>query len=607
MPRDRSVRILLLVIVPMLLPLGCGTSEQPPAPDASGLTGMREAAEAAQAAWGVPADLVLAVSYAETRWRIPAEEAHDGAHEGHAPAPVGVGGLRTWAEGDHVAIAERMLDLDRSVIASDPVAGIVATAAVLRELATRRHGDALPPANDAGAWAEVLADFSALDDPESRRGYAEDVLSWLERGVRTDAADGTVITLAPRAIEMPEAIEGRRGYVSEYAGARWVAASSSNYSGGRSGESVRYVVIHTMQGSYSGSISWFQNPAAGASAHYNIRSSDGEITQMVHERDTAWHAGNLTYNRRSVGIEHEGFVSDPGRWYTDAMYRSSAALTRHLCDKYGIPIDRSHIIGHNEVPDPYEPGRFGGAGNHTDPGSGWDWGRFMDLVRGTPPRPDYDAEFVGVDHPAEMTSGERAVAYVEMRNTGARTWDLTGTWLGTTGPRDRASALYDTENWQNDHRATAADHSDYGTDAVGRFTFMVTAPEVTETTVVSETFGLVQEGVTWFGPEDVTLAITVHPRPGTSEPPPDEGGTTEPPPAEPPPSDGGGSTTEPTEPGGEMGGTEPPADAVPGVTDRPGASSAVMSGGCSAGGPADGGGFAWLFVLLGAAMLRRRR
>ncbi|PGH46646.1 N-acetylmuramoyl-L-alanine amidase, partial [Streptomyces sp. Ru87] len=55
-----------------------------------------------------------------------------------------------------------------------------------------------------------------------------------------------------------------------------------------------------------------------------------------------------------------------------AMYRSSAALTKHLCDTHGIPKDRQHIVGHSEVP----------GNDHTDPGANWDWDHYMALVNG---------------------------------------------------------------------------------------------------------------------------------------------------------------------------------------------------------------------------------
>ena len=158
-------------------------------------------------------------------------------------------------------------------------------------------------------------------------------------------------------------------------------ASPNNYTAANRpiSHEIRGIVIHFAQGSWSSALNWFQNPGAGASTHYTIRSSDGFLGQSVSEKDIAWHAGNWDYNQASIGIEHEGFVGNPA-WFTEAMYDSSAWMSAYLCYKYGIPVDRYHIIGHNEVPDPYDPGQFGGAGNHTDPGNYWDWGKYMSYV-----------------------------------------------------------------------------------------------------------------------------------------------------------------------------------------------------------------------------------
>ncbi len=124
------------------------------------------------------------------------------------------------------------------------------------------------------------------------------------------------------------------------------------------------------QGSWSSAINWFKDSRAGVSAHYTVRSSDGFIGQSVQEKDIAYHAGYWPYNQTSIGIEHEGYVSDP-KWFTEAMYRSSAKLSAYLCKRYNIPMDRSHIIGHNEVPN----------ATHTDPGGNWNWTKYMSYVR----------------------------------------------------------------------------------------------------------------------------------------------------------------------------------------------------------------------------------
>ena len=84
--------------------------------------------------------------------------------------------------------------------------------------------------------------------------------------------------------------------------------------------------------------------------HYTLRSSDGHIAQHVPPRTSAWHAGNWYVNAKSIGLEHEGFLTDPDAWYTEAMYRSSARLVKYLAAKYDIPLDRQHILGHDNVP-----------------------------------------------------------------------------------------------------------------------------------------------------------------------------------------------------------------------------------------------------------------
>jgi uncharacterized protein (TIGR03382 family) len=60
------------------------------------------------------------------------------------------------------------------------------------------------------------------------------------------------------------------------------------------------------------------------------------------------------------------------------------------------------------------------------------------------------------------------------------------------------------------NRPAAADQS-YAPGATARFAWTMVAPDVAETTTFAETFQLVQEGVTWFGPEH-TMSIIVHPR-----------------------------------------------------------------------------------------------
>lgn len=122
----------------------------------------------------------------------------------------------------------------------------------------------------------------------------------------------------------------------------------------------------------------------------------------------------------------------------------------------------------------------------------------------------HDARLVAGSTPPEIPPGSRAVVWVELENTGTTTWMPATTRLGTTGPRDRASAWHDPENWISPSRPTGVDQPT-APGEVGRFSFVVRAPEVRERTVLTETFGLVEEGVTWFGPEEVRLELVVSP------------------------------------------------------------------------------------------------
>jgi MYXO-CTERM domain-containing protein len=149
-------------------------------------------------------------------------------------------------------------------------------------------------------------------------------------------------------------------------------ADPTNYTAGGM-ISYDYVVVHTMQGYYYGAQSWFRNPDSNVSAHFCMRSEDGEVTQMVHLSDRAWHVGSS--NPYAIGIEHEGFVDEPA-WYTWANYQQSALLSRWIADELAIPLDRDHIVGHVELPNQ----------THTDPGIHWNWDLYMALIHDVVPQ-----------------------------------------------------------------------------------------------------------------------------------------------------------------------------------------------------------------------------
>lgn len=179
---------------------------------------------------------------------------------------------------------------------------------------------------------------------------------------------------------------------SDYPNAIWNPAPECNF--GERTNPVSGVVIHYTEGSYAGCISWFKNCDAQVSAHYVIRSSDGQVTQMVREADKAWHARSA--NAYTIGIEHEAY-GDIVSYFTDAMYKSSADLVRDICSRYetidghrtfyrdtldsGIRLNEglhslggesacTKIRGHQHYPDQ----------SHTDPGPYWNWNYYYKLI-----------------------------------------------------------------------------------------------------------------------------------------------------------------------------------------------------------------------------------
>jgi N-acetyl-anhydromuramyl-L-alanine amidase AmpD len=163
----------------------------------------------------------------------------------------------------------------------------------------------------------------------------------------------------------------------DYPAASWVPASSSNYTVAHRAHDypIDMIVIHDIEGTAGSAILAFQNPSRRASAHYVV-GYDGSITQMVLEKDIAWHAGNWDYNTRAIGIEHAGYAYGTNL-YTMAEYNASAQLIASICSRWGVPMDRAHVIGHYQVPDPYNPGLYGGYSHHTDPGPNWNWTYYM--------------------------------------------------------------------------------------------------------------------------------------------------------------------------------------------------------------------------------------
>jgi N-acetyl-anhydromuramyl-L-alanine amidase AmpD len=187
-------------------------------------------------------------------------------------------------------------------------------------------------------------------------------------------------------------------------------AAQTNYTQAeRPLSAIHFIVIHVSEGGFPGTVAWLRDPRAHASANFVV-SRSGQVQELVPLHDIAWHSGNWAVNTQSIGIENVGFTADPAG-FTGPEYRATARLAAVVARRALMPIDRQHIIGHYQVPDPNDPTQGGGIDGHTDPGPYWKWPYFMHLVqRFAYPQKWWREHHVGLDIQSSSVYGGQVVA-----------------------------------------------------------------------------------------------------------------------------------------------------------------------------------------------------
>ncbi|MGE0208449.1 MAG: N-acetylmuramoyl-L-alanine amidase [Lysobacteraceae bacterium] len=379
----------------------------------------------------LPAGSLEAIAHAQTGWRNVNPALEDPGHR-HMPLAYGVMGLYQGdGFADQVAEGARLTGLSKAQVASDPQASIMAAAALLEQaFAQERKAGTKSKRGEEAMLAAALQRYAGFGEGDgniqsyARESFAYVVLSGLAYGVQEQgvkiprhaldmtkafaperlrllqapvltmnhdrdsiAFDGAAPATAPKGVDETVAAKA----TVDFSEAIWNAASGYNYS--TSGNSASAVIMHTIEGSYAGAISWFKNASAQVSAHYVIRKSDGQITQMVREHHQAWHAAY--HNHYTIGIEHDGYASAADNW-SSAMVNASARLTRSICARRGVNCAAAwQGPGYsywNVVPDSV---RIKGHGmltsnqNRYDPGQYFPWANFYTLINGgtAPPPP----------------------------------------------------------------------------------------------------------------------------------------------------------------------------------------------------------------------------
>jgi len=378
-----------------LLAAACAAPSDPPT--------RAEALDAAARAHDVPAPWLYALAYQQGRFEIAGvsdgaadaidetaadaladtvvDEAVEGVDEDGAPAGADVDRAPGWGlmylTDAQVARGAELTGASPDAIRDDLAANVDAAAALL----------VAGGSDDAAVRAATVDLLGVADDPDAASFALADLDAAIADGFDVVTSDGEELVLegSDRQAIVAQPQPGK------YPARQWIP--SPNHSS-RLGYSIRYVVVHDIEGTMASAIQVFKKSANQASAHYIVRARDGHVVQMVHEGDNAWHAGHGWFNRHSIGIEHEGFAyrKNGGGYYVETQYRASAALTCAIAVKHHIPIDRKHIFGHYNVPSNLSShslcgdakgvaGACGGVSHHSDPGRYWKWQHYMKLVR----------------------------------------------------------------------------------------------------------------------------------------------------------------------------------------------------------------------------------
>lgn len=364
---------------------------------------------------GVPADLLKAVSYLESRWDQHAGEASvEGGYgvfnlASAAPAAHTQGAGRLAQHGtdkdgpervgtSELARAAALTGLSEQTLKTDAQANVCGGAALLASYQTQAERAGTVDAAGLAAWEGAVSRMSDVD------GFAAHVYRTLRDGAGTTTpADGAVILSARSDVAVPEVAGDPEADCPVELDCEWLPApyekgspdlpdDTGDYGNhdqadrtGPGGPSLDYLVIHDTETAYQPSVNLVQDPTYLA-WNYTLRSEDGHVANHLDPADVGWHAGNWFFNMHSIGLEHEGWAGT-GTWFTEAMYQTSATLVRHLAAEHDIPLDRAHVMGHDQVPG-ILPGYTQNV--HWDPGPYWDWDHYFELL-GAPIGGDLEA------------------------------------------------------------------------------------------------------------------------------------------------------------------------------------------------------------------------
>ncbi|RYY68616.1 MAG: hypothetical protein EOO13_11830, partial [Chitinophagaceae bacterium] len=309
----------------------------------------------AAAEFEIPVPILKAIAQVQSNWAQVSESLY---------GSWGVMGIIENNFTKQISQAAVLLHTDAASIKNDAKTNIRAAAALLRA-----YQQDQPSSSNLEDWFSSVKKMTGLVDEQLRHELALRIFNVLSNGAKTVTLWGEIINIDPVNVSLRQNItdpppssgqgQNQTEAVDYPLALENLTTCTSNFGTRPVGAVINFYFVHYVAtGTYQGAIDWFKTctpTPSGVSAHYVVRNSDGQVTQVVREANRAFSQGVALYNNEGIGVEHEVLATNLTMWDSEPMLASATALCADVCERNAIPKIRRinngdrGIYGHSDV------------------------------------------------------------------------------------------------------------------------------------------------------------------------------------------------------------------------------------------------------------------
>lgn len=301
--------------------------------------------------FNVPVSILKASAQVQSNWAQVSESIY---------GSWGVMGLIENKFVQQITRAASLLNVKPEAIENDAETNIRAAAALLSYYQRDK-----PAAVATADWFEAVRSLTGLRDSAMKDELAVRIFDVMKTGSKTVTLWREIISIDPADVSLSKLQREPDADITVTSTQATAAVdypyavpnfTTCNFNNRPTGSVVKYYFVHYVAtGTYQGAISWFKDCSSYVSAHYVIRNNDGEVSQIVAEKDRAWSQGVTSYNDLGIGVEHEVLATNLSMWDSEPMLVAAANLCVNVCNRSAIPKLRrivngdAGIYGHSDV------------------------------------------------------------------------------------------------------------------------------------------------------------------------------------------------------------------------------------------------------------------